>query len=79
VKAGEIGKGPSLFDDPAKVPPRFTEINPIETNLLPPELMVRQNNPLRNPGHWEIVPREPGMSPSRFIELLKSILEEPKE
>jgi hypothetical protein len=39
--------------------------------------MVRETNPVT--GHWEIVPREPGMSPSRFIELLKSILEEPEE
>jgi RHS repeat-associated protein len=77
VKAGEGARGPSLFEDPAKIPPRFTEINPVETNLLPPELMLRQTNPLT--GHWEIVPREPGMSPSRFIELLKSILEEPEE
>jgi len=77
VKAGEGARGPSLFDDPAKIPPRFTEINPVETNLLPPELMVRETNPVT--GHWEIVPRESGMSPSRFIELLKSILEEPEE
>ena len=60
VRAGEGARGPSLFDDPAKIPPRFTEINPVTQEMLPPELVIKQ---IGKPGHFEIVPREPGMSP----------------
>lgn len=71
--AGKGGRGPSLFDDPAKIPPRFTEINKV--GLLPPELTTIQTRP----GHFEVVPREAGMSPGRFVELLQKIPKEPIE
>jgi hypothetical protein len=41
--------------------------------MLPPELVTK---PLGQTGHFEIVPREPGMSPARFLDLLREILEE---
>jgi hypothetical protein len=73
VRADEGARGPSLFDDPAKIPPRFAEnINKVDTNLLPPELTAK---PIGSPGHFEIVPREPGMLRTRFLELLKGVLE----
>ncbi|HXM97175.1 MAG TPA: RHS repeat-associated core domain-containing protein [Candidatus Dormibacteraeota bacterium] len=73
VRAGEGAHGPSLFDDPSRIPPRFGEINRVGD--VPPELMIRQ---VGKPGHFEIVPREP-MSPARFLELLQKIVKEPLE
>src|SRR5205807_9738939 len=78
VKTGPNGgRGPSLFDDPAKIPPRFTEINRVK--LLPPELTTK---PWGQQGHFEVVPREP-MSVPRFFQLLREIVteavKEPKE
>jgi len=66
-------RGPSLFEDPAKIPPRFTEINTVTPDMLPPELVTK---PWGQAGHFEIVPREPGMSPGRFLEFLRGIFEE---
>jgi RHS repeat-associated protein len=74
VRAGEGARGPSLFDDPTRIPPRFTEINKI--GELPDELTIKQ---VGKPGHYEIVPREPGMSPARFLELLQKIIKDPIE
>jgi len=74
--ADPTSRGPSLFEDPAKIPPRFTEINPVTQDMLPPELVTK---PWGQAGHFEVVPREPGMSPGRFLDLLQRILEDPIE
>jgi RHS repeat-associated protein len=74
--ADPTSRGPSLFEDPAKIPPRFTEINPVTQDMLPPELVTK---PWGQAGHFELVPREPGMSPGRFLDLLRGILEDPIE
>jgi hypothetical protein len=72
--AGEGGRGPSLFDEPTKIPPRFTDVNKVEVNMLPPEL---EAVPIGRPGHFEILPRRPGMSVDRFLQLLREIGLEP--
>jgi hypothetical protein len=64
-----------VFEDPAKVPSRFTEINRITEDMVPPELMMKQTG---QPGHFEIVPREP-MSPARFLQLLKDMFDRGEE
>jgi RHS repeat-associated protein len=74
--ADPTSRGPSLFEDPAKIPPRFTDINPVTQDMLPPELVTK---PWGQAGHFEVVPREPGMSPGRFLDLLRGILEDPIE
>jgi RHS repeat-associated protein len=74
--ADPTARGPSLFDDPAKIPPRFTEINTVTQEMLPPELMTK---PWGQQGHFEIVPRETGMSPGRFLDFLRGILEDVAE
>jgi RHS repeat-associated protein len=66
-------RGVSVNTDPTKVE-RFG--GAYEIKWLPPELQAIENNPMYNPGHFEITPREP-MSLSRFIELLRSIVTEP--
>jgi len=69
VRSGEGARGPSLFDTPAKIPPRFQgDIN--EVTLIPPELTTI---PWGQPGHYEVVPAAPGMHPGVFLELLKTI------
>ena len=65
-------RGPSLFNDPAKVPPRFNPVNPVSEEMLGPNLSAV---PRGQSGHFEVVPREAGMPPETFLEELGKVLE----
>jgi hypothetical protein len=61
-------RGVSVNTNAAKVE-RFGGAN--EIKYMPPELTAIQHG--IDPGHFEIVPREP-MSPSRFLDLLREVI-----
>jgi hypothetical protein len=56
---------------PAKIPPRFNEINPVTEEMLGPNL---QAVPRGQSGHFEVVPSESGASPQTFLQWLGQIL-----
>lgn len=69
--ADPAARGPSLFDNPAKIPPRFNVVNPVTEEMLGPNL---QAVPRGQQGHFEVVPRESGVPPQTFLEWLGKIL-----
>jgi RHS repeat-associated protein len=64
------GRGVSVNADPTKVE-RFGGAYKIDMQSVPPELEVIQHG-VRDPGHYEIAPRQP-MTPARYQELLDKV------
>jgi RHS repeat-associated protein len=64
------GRGVSVNADPAGLE-RFGGAYRIEMDTVPPELEVIQHG-TKDPGHYEIVPRQP-MAPARYQELLDKV------
>ena len=75
----QTGYGISVNTDPSKIPQRFQgNIRIFNESDLPPELRAIQRG-ARDPGHFEITPRDSGMSPQRYQELLNAFGKELEE